>query len=58
MPKRLCDAYNKFWLVLSGKPKTEASDSSCAESRDYYCCSKVAISAMPLHGATAALAVS
>ncbi|PKU29390.1 hypothetical protein llap_20307 [Limosa lapponica baueri] len=64
MPKRLCDAYNKFRLVLLGNPKlgvhrkTEASDSSCAESRDYYCCSEVATAAVALHGAKAAPALS
>lgn len=58
------DAYNKFWLVLSGNPKlgihreTEASCSSCAKSGDGYCCSTVGVAAVPWCRAQAALGVA
>lgn len=50
--KRVCDASSKFWLVLLRNPKlgihrkTEVSTSPCAESRGYYCCSKVSVAAV------------
>lgn len=46
--KLLWDAYNKFWLVLSGKCTREVSDPSCVESRGCYCCSEGAVAAVPM----------